>query len=152
MDLQVNVTFIACLMLGAAGGLESRLVGRKLAIATHMAATSLGYFAVAICHTSIESSFGVSSAPLYALALAFLVCAWISETDSLRSGEGVETRGDASNHVVAFVIGYGGAIGSAAILTLAVVEMFALFMRRTHTGCEPVYGAEAPGAALDEAG
>lgn len=152
MDLQVNVTFIACLVLGAAGGLESRLAGRKLAVATHMAATSLGYFAVAICHTSIEISFGMSSAPLYALALAFLVCAWISETDTLRSGESVESRGDASNHVVAFVIGYAGAIGSAAILTLAVVEMFALFMRRTRTGCEPVYGVETSAATFEEAG
>ena len=150
MDLQLNVTFIACLILGAAGGLESRLAGRKLAVATHMAATSLGYFAIAICHTSIEISFGVSSGPSYALALAFLACAWISETDSLRSGEGVETRGDASNHVVAFVIGYAGAIGSTAILILAVVEMFALFMRRASAGCEAVYGAEA--SAFDDAG
>lgn len=71
MNLHLNVAFIACLILGAAGGLESRLAGRKLAIATHMAATSLGYFAVAICHTSIEISFGLSSAPLYALALAW---------------------------------------------------------------------------------
>lgn len=151
MDLQVNVTFIACLILGAAGGLESRLAGRKLAIATHMAATSLGYFAVAICHASIENSFGVSSAPLYALALAFLVCAWISETDSLRSGESVESRGDASNHVVAFVIGYAGAIGSTALLTLAVVEMFVLFMRRARVGCEPVYGAETSTATIADA-
>ncbi len=151
MNLHLNVVFISCLILGAAGGLESRLAGRKLAIATHMAATSLGYFAVAICHTSIEISFGLNSAPLYGLALAFLVCAWISETDSLRSGEDVETRGDASNHVVAFVIGYAGAIGSTALLTLAVVEMFALFMRRARAGCEPVYGAEASIATIDEA-
>lgn len=50
------------------------------------------------------------------------------------------------------MIGYAGAIGSAALLTLAIVEMFALFMRRARAGCEPVYGADAAAAAIDDAG
>ena len=148
MDLQFNLVPVGCLILGAAGGLESRLVGRKLAIATHMAATSLGYFAIGVCHTPIEASFGVGAAPMYALCVAFLACAWIAETDSLRSGQSVTERGDASNHVVAFVIGCAGAMGSMAMLMLAIAEMFALFMRRARAGCEPVYGADS--AAVEE--
>lgn len=142
MDLHFNLVPIACLILGAAGGLESRLAGRKLAIGTHMAATCPGYFAIAVCHMPIEASFGVGAAPMYALCLAFLACAWIAETDSLRSGESVAERGDASNHVVAFVIGCAGAMGSTVVLMLAIAEMFALFMRRARAGCEPVYGAD----------
>jgi len=142
MEQQLNLVLIACLILGAAGGLESRLAGRKLAIATHLAATSLGYFAIAISNAPIEASFGIGAAPMYALSFSFLACAWVAETDSMRSGEGVAERGDASNHVIAFVIGCGGAMESTAVLTLAVAEMFALFMRRAQAGCEPVYAAD----------
>ena len=149
MQTQLNFVFVACLILGAAAGLESRLAGRRLAIATHLAATSLGFFANAVSAQPIESSFGVGTAPMNALAIAFLICAWISETDSLRSGEAVDERGDASNHVVAFVIGFAGAMGSVVLLGLAIAMMFALFMRRARAGCEPIYGAEA--ARVEEA-
>ena len=142
MQTQLNFVFVACLILGAAAGLESRLAGRRRAVATHTAATGLGFFANAVSAQQIESSFRIGTAPMNALAIAFLICAWISETDSLRSGEPVDERGDASNHVVAFVIGFAGAMGSALLLGLAIALMFALFMRRARAGCEPVYGAD----------
>ena len=143
LDHRLNLVFIACLILGAAGGLESRIAGRKLAVATHMAATALGFFAIASCAGPIEASFGIGDAPMYALCGAFIICAWIAESDSLRSGENIETRGDASNHVIAFVIGCGGAMGSTIVLAIAIAEMFGLFLRRARAGCEPVYGVEA---------
>ncbi|HPG02355.1 MAG TPA: hypothetical protein P5256_04385 [Beijerinckiaceae bacterium] len=150
MHPQFNLVLLSCLILGAAAGLESRLAGRKLAIATHLAATCLGYFAFAVSATPIESSFGVGTTPMNAMAIAFLICAWISETDSLRSGEAAAERGDASNHVVAFVIGFAGAMGSTLLLGLSVATMFGLFMRRAHAGCEPVYASELAGSRFEE--
>ncbi|MCB1533153.1 MAG: hypothetical protein KDJ44_00165 [Rhodoblastus sp.] len=150
MHPQFNLVLFSCLILGAAAGLESRLAGRKLAIATHLAATCLGYFAFAISAAPIETSFGVGATPMNAMAFAFLICAWISETDSLRSGEAASERGDASNHVVAFVIGFAGAMGSTLLLGFSIATMFGLFMRRAHAGCEPIYASQAAGAEAGE--
>lgn len=150
MDLHINLVLVACLILGAAAGLESHLSGRRLAMATHLASTCLGYFTFAITAIRIESSFGVGTAPMNVMAIAFLICAWISETDSLRSGESVEERGDASNHVVAFVIGFAGAMGSTFLLGLSIATMFGLFMRRARAGCEPVYASQSGRAGMAE--
>ena len=102
----------------------------------------------AIIVPSTGTHFGAARHPsalgrVAALCGAFLICAWIAESDSLRSGENIETRGDASNHVIAFVIGCGGAMGSTIVLAIAIAEMFGLFLRRARAGCEPVYGVEA---------
>lgn len=150
MHLQLNLVLVSCLILGAAAGLESRLAGRKLAIATHLAATCLGYFTFAMSAVPIESSFGVGTTPMNAMAIAFLICAWISETDSLRCGEAASERGDASNHVVAFVIGFAGAMGSAFLLGLSIATMFGLFMRRARAGCEPIYASELAASRMDD--
>ncbi|HMN70900.1 MAG TPA: hypothetical protein PKA55_03405 [Rhodoblastus sp.] len=150
MHLQFNLVLISCLVLGGAAGLESRLAGRKLAIATHLAATCIGFFAYAVSALPIEWSFGVGAGPMNAVAIAFLICAWLCETDSLRSGENPDERGDASNHVVAFVIGFAGATGSAFLLGLAIATMFGLFMRRAHAGCEPIYASQMTGAERRE--
>ena len=139
MNLQINSSLVACLIVGAACGLESWLSGRNLAIATHLTATCLGYTAMATSDAPVMAGFGFGLTPMYALSLSLLACAWIAESDSLRSNEDVETRGDASNHAVAFVIGFSGAMGSIFVLLCAVAVMFAMFMRRARAGCEPIY-------------
>ncbi len=68
MDLQFNLVLVACLILGAAAGLESHLAGRRLAVATHLASTCLGFFTNGMSATPIESSFGVGTAPMNAMA------------------------------------------------------------------------------------
>ena len=129
----------AALAIGGICGLESKLAGRKLAVATHIVAAIIGYYGLEATDMVGAASLGLSWNILYVLAGLFLACAWIAETDSLRSLERREDRGDASNHVVAFVVGLGCAMRCDLIVIAGCAEMLALFMRRARADFEPAY-------------
>lgn len=139
MDLQFEPLMACAIALGAVSGFESQLGGRRLAALTHVAAAVFGYVTMTLSNAPLATSFGVGDVPMYALAGVMLVCAWSCDTDARRARDRGEPW-DASNYVIAFVIGYACAMPSLALLSCAVVELFALFTLRARAGCEPIYG------------
>lgn len=146
MEFLFEPYLVACLMIGFACGLESQLSGRPLAIGTHIVAAVIGYYGLAATDMVGAAQTGFAFETLFALGALFLACAWIAESDSMRSNERPDEPGDAANHVIAFVVGLACALQCEILVVLGCAEMFALFLRRAQSERQP---AAAP--ALERA-
>ena len=141
MNFILEPYLVACLSVGVACGLESQLSGRRLAIGTHVVAAVIGFYGLGATELVGDGNGGFAFKLLFALGALFLACAWIAETDSLRSEEGPDERGDAANHVIAFTCGLACAMQSETLLILGCIEMFALFLKRAQADCRPAQTA-----------
>jgi len=128
---------VVCTLIGFASGLESWLGGRRLAIGTHGIAALFGFYGVGATDLVGVGQTGLSLNILYALGALFLACAWVAESDSLKTEEDPRERGDAANHVIAFVVGLACALQCMTLVVLACAELLALFLRRAQEGKQP---------------
>ena len=141
MGISLEPYLVACLLVGMACGFESQLAGRRLAIGTHLVAAVIGFYGLGATDMIGEGQTDFSFKILYALVALFLACAWIAETDSLRSNEPVDERGDAANHVIAFAVGLACAMQCETLVIVGCIEMFALFLKRAQKDCKPMPAA-----------
>lgn len=151
MTINFDPYLVACLLTGVACGLENHLASRKLAIATHVITALFGYYGLGATDMVALGFNGLPFKILYVLGALFLICAWIAECDSLRNEDRPAERGDAANHVIAFAIGLACAIQCEALVVVACVEMYALYLRRRRGDSEPAYANSAFTAAAPPA-
>ena len=134
----IDIYLFVGLLIAFACGLESRLAGRGLAIASHVIAAVVGYYGLAASDLAGLPAEDFTSKAVYVFAALLLCCAWASEMDTLRSEER-EARSDGANHMIAFAVGLACAMRADMLIIVGCGEMFALLLRRARANGEAVY-------------